>query len=221
MNYWERWIGDWKRKTAHLSAEAKGIYGELLDHEYATHKALPLDHDEIYRLAGARTGSECKATERVLSEFYEKTPQGYINKRAQAEIAKRSAYVEAQRHRANTRWGKVDADTGEIKPLKPKKTRVNGEHFALPDWIDAAKWTAWIAVRPARARTVSAQRAAVEELEKMRTKGLDANEIVGRSLANGWQGLFEPDKRGGVRSVAEANRAAADEFIRRGENGTG
>ena len=124
MNYWERWIGDWKRKTAHLSAEAKGIYGELLDHEYATHKALPLEHEAVYRIAGARSDSECASTDRVLSEFYTRTEQGYVNKRAQEEISKRSAYVEAQRIRANVRW-----HPQEEKP-KPKG---NGSHKLLDD----------------------------------------------------------------------------------------
>lgn len=123
MNYWERWIGDWKRKTAHLSAEAKGIYGELLDHEYATHKPLPLDLESTYRIAGASTSSERKSTDRILAEFYTKTEAGYVNARAQEEIAKRSAYVEAQRGRANARWQK------EEKPAK-----VNGVRNALiPD----------------------------------------------------------------------------------------
>ena len=118
MNFWERWIGDWKRKTAHLSAEAKGIYGELLDHEYATHKPLPLEHEDVCRIAGARTTSECRAVEKVLAEFYIKTEHGYSNKRAQEEILKRESYVNGQRERANRRWHKeeIEPETGEIKP---------------------------------------------------------------------------------------------------------
>ena len=123
MNYWERWIGDWKRKTAHLSAEAKGVYGELLDHEYATHKPLPLEHEDVYRLAGAITQSERKSTDKVLAEFYTKTEAGYMNGRAQQEIAKRTAYIEAQRGRANARW--------HHEPVK--KPRGNGSHKLIED----------------------------------------------------------------------------------------
>lgn len=92
---------------------------------------------------------------------------------------------------------------------------------ALPAWIDRDTWTAWIKVRPSRARTAEAQMAAIRKLEKFRAAGHDANEIVATSLANGWQGLFEPDSKTarGARAggVAEANRAAAEEFVRRGE----
>ena len=127
MNYWERWIGDWKRKTAHLSAEAKGVYGEMLDHEYATHKALPLDLESTYRIAAASTQSERKAVDRVLAEFYIKTESGYVNGRAQQEIAKRTAYVEAQRGRANARWHQ------ETEEVKQPKLRGNGSHKVLDD----------------------------------------------------------------------------------------
>lgn len=191
MKYWERWIGDWKRKTAHLSAEAKGIYGELLDHEYATHKPLPLDLEATYRIAGARSPSESSTTDKVLAEFYLQTADGYINKRAQEEIARRLAYIAAQRGRAIRRWEKPDPATGEIKPAR-KSNSDQPPAFALPDWLNAAQWAAWIAIRPARARTPAAQQAAVVKLDKMRAAGSDPNVIVGESLANGWQGLFAP-----------------------------
>ena len=110
MIYWERWIGDWKRKTAHLTAEAKGIYAELLDHQYATHKHLPLDLDACRRIANARTPSEAKAVDAILDEFFDKTEFGYMNPRALQEIAKREKYVQEQKDRANKRWGKADAD---------------------------------------------------------------------------------------------------------------
>lgn len=205
MNYWERWIGDWKRKTAHLSAEAKGIYSELLDHEYATHKPLPLDREDIYRLAGARTASECKSTDKVLAEFYTKTEAGYVNPRAQEEIAKRSAYVEAQRGRANARWkDHVNQETGEAPA--PKRERVNGATFTPPEWVSAETWTAWVKIRPAKARTPASLAAAIEKLEKFRAAGHDGNAIIANSLANGWQGLFPPDQKRGAPVPAQSTR---------------
>lgn len=127
MKYWERWIGDWKRKTSRLSAEAKGIYGELLDEEYATEGPLPLDREELYRIAGARTESECAALDRVIAKFYQKGAEGYTNRRAQAEIARRREYVSGQRDRARRRWeGHADPETGETSA--PLKRQQNAEH---------------------------------------------------------------------------------------------
>ena len=87
----------------------------------------------------------------------------------------------------------------------------------LPAWIAAETWTAWVKIRPARAKTPEALLAAISKLERFRAQGHDPNEIIATSLANGWQGLFPPDqKRGGAQpSLAERNRAAADEAIRR------
>lgn len=121
MNYWERWVGDWKRKTAHLSAELKGIYGELLDHVYATEAPLPEEFEECCRIAGAITDSERSAVRRIVAEFFPER----MNRRAAAEIERRKAYVETQRGLARRRWeharAKEKAHKGNgAKPPQPE-----------------------------------------------------------------------------------------------------
>jgi hypothetical protein len=89
---------------------------------------------------------------------------------------------------------------------------------ALPDWLNGENFKAWIAIRPARARTAQAQKSAIEKLERFRAHGFDPNEIVGESLANGWQGIFAPKGGNGqpaAQTIAERNRAASDEAVRR------
>ena len=173
MKYWERWTGDWKRKTAHLSAEAKGIYGELLDHAYSSERPLPLETDELCRIAGAVTQAERKATERVVAEFFTKTDSGYVNKRAQEEIGRRQQYVSKQRESGRkgleARLGRtVDASTGEIAPEAEK---LNGAFVqfwnAYPKKTNrSAAESAWISLNPDEAlaakiiRAVAAQRRA-------------------------------------------------------------
>lgn len=144
MNYWERWIGDWKRKTAHLNAEQKGIYGELLDHCYATQKPLPLEIEHVCRIAGARTPTECKAVEIILREFFFRTEDGYLNKRVQEEISKRLAYIGAQTERANKRWGKREGSTAT--PLAAGKP--NGKWWMTHEGIDEKGRELGIAARP-------------------------------------------------------------------------
>lgn len=114
----------------------------------------------------------------------------------------------------------VDAgDDGIAAPSPaPRVARATLAPFMPPDWVIVEKWNAWVKIRPAKARTPDALAAAIEKLEKFRAAGHDANEIVATSLANGWQGLFAPDKKNGGRpSVAEANKLAGEEFVRRGE----
>ena len=68
--------------------------------------------------------------------------------------------------------------------------------LALPDWLNADTWAAYVKIRPARARRPESLKAALLKLEKFRAAGHDANAIVANSLANGWQMLKEPDGRG-------------------------
>lgn len=65
--------------------------------------------------------------------------------------------------------------------------------FIAPAWLDITKWDSWMKIRPAKARTPDAKRAALERLESFRAQGHDANAILANSLANGWRGLFAPD----------------------------
>lgn len=158
MNYWERWVGDWKRKTAHLSAEQKGIYGELLDHIYATEQALPKDLDDICRIAGAITPSERNSVGRILREFFAEDRDGFMQQRAAHEIEKRRQYVAGQTARANRRWNPETKPDEPVPAKEPKKPKVNGHAFldgfeafwsAYPrkDAKEAAR-KAWSALRP-------------------------------------------------------------------------
>lgn len=105
-DYWYRWIGDWKRKTSHLSAEKKGVYAELLDHYYATEVPLPLEFAELCRLAGAQSESELASVKYIIATFFSETPSGYINKKAQEQLAKMQDRREKNSANARTRWAR-------------------------------------------------------------------------------------------------------------------
>ena len=72
------------------------------------------------------------------------------------------------------------------------KSKTQVAPLALPEWLDAKQWAAYVETRPARARKPATLQAALAKLAKFRAAGHDPNEIVATSLANGWQGLFEP-----------------------------
>lgn len=87
MNYWPRWIGAIKKRTATLSLAEMGAYDRLLDHYYAEEQPLPADLDECCRIASALTKDERKAVEKVLSKFFSLTERGHANERADEEIS--------------------------------------------------------------------------------------------------------------------------------------
>lgn len=119
MKYWERWVGDWKKKTLSLSAEQKGIYAELLDYCYVEECDLPLEHEAVYRVCSAITPSERKSCDLILSKFFTKNDRGWANARVVEEIEKRYRFIQKQSDRAKLRWSKPDAD-GVVKPAAYK-----------------------------------------------------------------------------------------------------
>lgn len=112
MNYWKRWIGDYARKTAHLSLAEHGAYALLLDHYYANESPLPADHGALFRLCRAFDKREQSAVASVADAFFPVGPDGLRhNVRADEEIPKGTR--EADASKANGKLGG--------RPKKPKK----------------------------------------------------------------------------------------------------
>lgn len=86
MNFYERHLGDYARRTAHLSLLEHGVYSLLLDRYYGSEKPLPGDVKAVQRLVGARTAGERAAVQTILEEFFVLTGDGWRNKRCDEEI---------------------------------------------------------------------------------------------------------------------------------------
>lgn len=101
MKHWPRDIEAWRKRTASLTFEEKGAYGELMDAYYASEGALPDDVQAIYRLVGAMSAKDQRAIDRVLSNdnFFHKNGAGIHNERADIEIKKYHVFCEDQRRR--------------------------------------------------------------------------------------------------------------------------
>lgn len=82
MNYYQRHLGDYAKDTGHLSLLEHGVYGVLLDWQYASEKALPSEKAATYRICRAMTKGEQCAVDRICGEFF---TDGW-NKRARQEI---------------------------------------------------------------------------------------------------------------------------------------
>ena len=123
MNYYERHIGDYIKDTVSLSMLEDGAYNRLIDQIYATEKLLSLDRKEIYRLARAGSLTERKAVDYVLDKFFDKTENGYAQKRIQSEIARYQDKQRKAKASADARWhkdkppcdGNADADADGMR----------------------------------------------------------------------------------------------------------
>jgi uncharacterized protein YdaU (DUF1376 family) len=95
VNYYERHLGDYARDAGHLSMLEHGSYALLLDRYYTTEQGIP--QDQAHRVCRARSRDEREAVDTVLAEFFILTDGVCINGRAEREIVKMRAKVEAAR----------------------------------------------------------------------------------------------------------------------------
>ena len=91
----------------------------------------------------------------------------------------------------------------ESKATRKNKKQIVVEsqqtNFELPDWIDKKHWAAWH-MHPKRQKLKAEQmQLAVDQLAAWRDAGVDHALALKNSATNGWQGLFEPQEKKGVR----------------------
>jgi len=116
MHYYSFHIGDYKSHTHHLNIIEDLAYRRLLDHYYL-HEA-PIKQRDIARQIGMRD-HEAEVLS-VLEEFFLSTDVGYINPRADAEIAGYHELKAAGKRGAQKRWHKDGNDQPIATPSPPQ-----------------------------------------------------------------------------------------------------
>ena len=124
MHFYQFHIGDYKSHTHHLSPMEDLAYRRLLDHYYLHEE--PIRQHEIARQIGLRDHEQDVLT--VLDEFFVSTPAGYINPRADEEIAKYRKLSEDGKRGAAKRWAKG----GSMPPNKDGNGEANSPPNATP-----------------------------------------------------------------------------------------
>lgn len=107
--WWPRYVGDYQRKTAHLSLIEHGAYSLLLDHYYSTAKPLPANASVLHRVCRAFAPDEQAAVQAVLAQFFTLERDGYHNKKADKELLKRGEISKKRQNAALIRHNKDDA----------------------------------------------------------------------------------------------------------------
>jgi uncharacterized protein YdaU (DUF1376 family) len=87
MNYFELHVGDYQRKTAHLSLAEHGAYSLMLQAFYATEKPLPENRKILYRMLRVASKTERTAVDSVCDQFWYAVEGGLSNKRAEQVLA--------------------------------------------------------------------------------------------------------------------------------------
>lgn len=81
-------IGDFDKKTRHLTRIERSVYRDLIELYYDSETPLMLDVKELCRKILARTNEEVTAVEQTLNEFFIETPNGWFHSRCEEELDK-------------------------------------------------------------------------------------------------------------------------------------
>lgn len=91
---------------------------------------------------------------------------------------------------------KDNKDNINNPPKSPRAVSFDASAIQLPDWLSAEIWSSWVAYRRDLKKPIKSQQTvtqAINLLDRCRLNGYAPEEIINRSIANGWQGLFEPN----------------------------
>ncbi|HED4122985.1 TPA: replication protein [Klebsiella variicola subsp. variicola] len=90
---------------------------------------------------------------------------------------------------------KDNKDNINNPPKSPRAVSFDASAVQLPDWLSAEIWSSWVAYRRDLKKPIKSQQTvtqAINLLDRCRLNGYSPGEIINQSIANGWQGLFEP-----------------------------
>lgn len=123
MHHYKHNIGDYRRRTGHLSLTEHGIYRQLMDEYYLNELPIPDKTKEVYRRLQARTEEEQSAVRNVLTEFFERRDGAWHHAHCDEVIAHYQGNAEASR--ANGKLGgRPRKEPGNNQPgSKNKPTR--------------------------------------------------------------------------------------------------
>jgi uncharacterized protein YdaU (DUF1376 family) len=208
MNYYSFHVGDYALHTAHLSDYEDLAYRRLIDLYYTTEKPLSLDAGRVARLI--RMSDHIQVVSDVLSEFFLKSEDGYINKRCDDEIEKYRAKACRAKDANTKRWAshlksdmKSDMKSApnqeprtnnqeEPKPIEPKPiaptARFDPKAHLMAKGIDDSLAADWITLR--RAKKAPPTEAAISGIEREANKArITLADALSLCCQRGWAGF--------------------------------
>ena len=194
MHYYQFNIGDYASHTRHLDLLEDLAYRRILDLYYLHERPLNGDATFVAKQIGMR--DDAAIVRDVLNEFFEKTDEGYVNGRADKEIAHYHSKIEQA-----SRAGKASAErrlnarsTDEQPNIKQEtinikqETKKKATGVACPDGVGEEVWQDWLQLRKAKKAPVTQTvvNSAIKEAEKA---GISLNAFLTIWCARGSQGL--------------------------------
>ena len=165
MHYYSFHIGDYMSHTRHLSLMEDLAFRRLLDFYYLHEQ--PIKQRDIARQIGMREHEQDVLT--ILNEFFVSTEDGFVNPRADNEIANFKAMSEGGKRGAAKRWAKGSNSPPISTPMPSPIATINQEPItnnhkpkkesatvvARPLDVSEQVWQDWLALRKAKKAAVT------------------------------------------------------------------
>jgi uncharacterized protein YdaU (DUF1376 family) len=187
MNFYPFHIGDYLSHTNHLSNEEDLAYRRLIDLYYQTEE--PFTRNLAWLAKRVKSTEEIVAT--ILVEFFEETPEGWKNKRADEEIAKYKAMQEGGRKGAALRWGKGSDTPPKHPPMQTKNQEpLTKNHIKdiTPEGVSESIFKDYLEVRKAKKAkwTQTALKGLQREAEKAK---MSLQDVIQLCCERNWVGF--------------------------------
>ena len=199
MHYYHFNIGDYASHTRYLTPMQDLIYRRLLDLYYLHEKAIPKDNPSL--CIGL---NECLTdVQHVLNEFFIETDKGWINKRADQQIAdyknkQKSASAAGKKSGEVRRASKTN---GIEQPLnkrltdleltnkhKPLNTNHKPNKLLTPDGVLQSVWEDFVQQRKDKKAPIT--ETALKGIDReARKAGISLNDALQEICARGWTGF--------------------------------
>ena len=227
MHYYQFNIGDYASHTRHLEPIEDLIYRRLLDLYYLHERPLSQDATAVAKQIGLRDMAE--QVHDILSEFFDRTPDGYRSARADREIAHYHSKIEqasrAGKASAERRFNARSTDvqpTNNQEPItnkqetsKEKESRKRSPPVPKPEDVDQQTWDDWLALRKAKKAPVT-QTVLNQAKSEASKAGMTLDDFLTVWCARGSQGLqadwLKPHEKAQSQALSFAQQ---DELARR------
>ncbi len=192
MHYYQFNIGDYASHTRHLSPIEDIAYRRLLDLYYLHERPLNSGLTSVARQINLRDyESEVKS---VLEEFFTLTEDGWINVRADKEIAHYRGKIEqASRAGRASAERRSNARSTDVQPTNNHKPITNNQEKTItrPEDVSELIWKDWL--RHRKGLRASVTDTVVNKIRKEAGKaGMPLESVFELMCARGWRG-FEAD----------------------------
>lgn len=132
MHSFTKHLGDYAKDTRHLTLLEHGAYNVLMDWCYASERALPPDEAMLFRICAAFTKPEQQAVISVIEQFFQQTPDGWIQKRIEEELMKAHDKRGKAKDAALQRWNAKAMPTHSEGNADAMPTHSKGNADAMP-----------------------------------------------------------------------------------------